>query len=199
MSKNWFGWVRRLARRPGSSRAHDTALVSAACMIECRDRLTLGRDVAIGPFSYIDASGGVVLGEGVHVASHVAIVTHSPHRARRLLGPGYAGWPVASQGARPGWIQGAVEIGAFTFVGPHSLIEAGTRIGRGSLVCAGSFVRGLYPEFVILEGRPARVVGDSRTADAKALRRYPELQVLYDAWAATPGGTEGDPELRADA
>jgi hypothetical protein len=29
-------------------------------------------------------------------------------------------------------------------------------------------------------------VGDSRQADERALARFPELQVLYDAWAAAP-------------
>jgi hypothetical protein len=53
------------------------------------------------------------------------------------------------------------------------------------LVCAGSFVRGEYPEFAILEGRPARIVGDSRRADERLLERYPELRPLYDAWAGS--------------
>ena len=53
-------------------------------------------------------------------------------------------------------------------------------------MCAGSFVRGKFPDFAILEGRPARVVGDSRRADERALVRHPELQVLYDAWAVAP-------------
>ena len=63
--------------------------------------------------------------------------------------------------------------------GPHSLIEANSRIGRGTLVCAGSFVRGEYPDFVVLEGRPARVVGDSRQADEGWLQRHPELRAHY--------------------
>ena len=95
-------------------------------------------------------------------------------------------WPTPLGSERPGWISGPIHIGAYSFVGPHSLIEANTRIGRGTLVCAGSFVRGTYPDFAILEGRPARVVGDSRRADERALARFPELQVLYDAWAAAP-------------
>jgi acetyltransferase-like isoleucine patch superfamily enzyme len=97
----------------------------------------------------------------------------------RLLGEGYANWP----GAKPGWVAGPVEIGPYSFIGPHSLVEANTRLGRGTLVCAGSVVRGEYPDFAILEGRPARIVGDSRDADEKLLAAHPELRVLYDAWA----------------
>jgi len=100
----------------------------------------------------------------------------------RLLRERYANWP----GERPGWIAGPVHIGDWSFIGPHSLIEANSRLGRGSIVCAGSFVRGDYPDFVVLEGRPARVVGDSRRADEKLLARHPELRAHYEAWAQPP-------------
>ena len=69
---------------------------------------------------------------------------------------------------------------------PHSLIEANTRLGRGTIVCAGSFVRGDFPDFAVLDGHPARVVGDSRRADEKWLARHPELRAHYDAWAKPP-------------
>ena len=160
--------------------------ISSASVIEHEDRLTLGDNVFIGAFNFIEASAGITIEEGVQVTSHSAIVTHSSHRSQRLLGPAYTTWPTPLGSDRPGWISGPIHIGAYSFVGPHSLIEANTRIGRGTLVCAGSFVRGTYPDFAILEGRPARVVGDSRHADERALVRFPELQVLYDAWARAP-------------
>jgi len=153
--------------------------ISPATCIDGEDRLVLGDHVYVGPFNWIEASGGVTLEEGVQVTSHVSIVTHSSHRTMRLLGREYVRW----QGERPGWIGGPVHIGAYSFIGPHSLIEANTRLGRGTLVCAGSFVRGDYPDFVVLEGRPARVVGDSRRADEALLARRPELRAFYDAWA----------------
>ena len=157
--------------------------ISPAACIEHDDRLVLGDHVYIGPFNFLEASGGIRLGDGVQITSHCSIVTHSSHRAMRLLGEGFVNWPVDKLGERPGWIAGPVEIGPWSFIGPHSLIEAGTRLGRGTLVCAGSFVRGDFPAFVILEGRPARVVGDSRRADERLLARHPELRTLYDAWA----------------
>jgi acetyltransferase-like isoleucine patch superfamily enzyme len=153
-------------------------------MIDHEDRLVLGDHVYIGPFNLIEASGGIVIGEGVQITSHCALVTHSSHRAQRVLGAAYATWPADSP--RPGWIAGPIHIGAWSFIGPHCLLEANTRLGRGTLVCAGSFVRGDYPEFAILEGRPARIVGDSRVADEKVLREFPELRALYEAWAVAP-------------
>ena len=160
--------------------------ISPSTCIEHEDRLVLGDHVYIGHFNLIEASAGVVIDEGVQITNHVSIVTHSSHRAQRLLGQGFVHWP-ADQGVRPGWIAGAVEIGAWSFIGPHALIEAGSRLGRGTIVCAGSHVRGTFTDFAVLEGQPARVVGDSRRADERLLARHPELRPLYDAWAAAPG------------
>ena len=184
-------WLRRWVWQPVFGEASNGALlkntrISGATIIEHEDKLVLGDNVFIGHFNFIEASGGITIGEGAQITSHCAIVTHSSHRSQRLLGPAYTTWPLTPATQRPGWIAGPVTIGPYSFVGPHSLIEANTRIGRGTLVCAGSFVRGEYPDFAILEGRPARVVGDSRRADERALDRYPELRVLYDAWAAAP-------------
>jgi acetyltransferase-like isoleucine patch superfamily enzyme len=184
-------WLRRWIWQPvfgeeQGGRLLPNTRISSASVIEHEDKLTLGDNVFIGAFNFIEASGGVTIEEGVQITSHNAIVTHSSHRSQRLLGPAYTTWPVEPGDARPGWIAGPVHIGAYSFVGPHCLIEANTRIGRGSLVCAGSFVRGEYPDFAILEGRPARVVGDSRRADERALVRFPELRVLYDSWAVAP-------------
>ena len=184
-------WLRRWIWQPvfgeeQRGRLLPNTRISSASVIEHEDKLVLGDNVFIGAFNFIEASGGITIEEGVQITSHSAIVTHSSHRSQRLLGPGYVTWPVPPGGERPGWIAGPIRIGAYSFVGPHSLIEANTRLGRGTLVCAGSFVRGTYPDFAILEGRPARIVGDSRHADERALVRFPELQVLYDAWAAAP-------------
>ncbi len=166
-------------RSQGRRLAH-TRISPASC-IEHEDRLALGDHVYIGPFNFIEASGGITIGDGVQITSHCSLVTHASHRAQRLLGEGYVNWPAATP--RPGWIAGPIVIGPYSFIGPHSLIEANTTLGRGTLVCAGSFVRGEYPDFAILEGRPARIVGDTRRADARLLAQYPALRPLYEAWA----------------
>ena len=184
-------WLRRWIWQPvfgeqQGSRLLPNTRISSASVIEHEDKLTLGDNVFIGAFNFIEASGGITIEEGVQITSHSAIVTHSSHRSQRVLGPAYVTWPTPLGSERPGWIAGPIHIGAYSFIGPHSLIEANTRIGRGTLVCAGSFVRGTYPDFAILEGRPARVVGDSRRADERLLEKFPELRVLYDAWAQAP-------------
>ena len=188
----WRVWVNRLRRHiarlllfrmlfgeTSMGRQLPHTRISAASCIEHEERLQLGDHVYIGPFNLIEASGGITLEEGVQITSHVCITTHSSHRAMRLLGRAYADW----RGERPGWVAGPVHIGAYSFIGPHVLIEAGTRLGRGTLVRAGSVVRGEFPDFAVLDGRPAQVVGDARERDERLLQRHPELRAHYDAWA----------------
>ncbi len=171
----------------------NTRIAPGTC-IEFEDRLQLSDHVYIGPFNFIEASGGITVGEGVQITHHVSIVTHSSHRAQRLLGRAYGAWP----GDKPGWVAGPVDIGPYCFIGPHSLIEAGSRLGRGCIVRAGSVLRGDYPAFAVIAGNPAVVVGDSREGDARWLASRPELREHYQAWAGSAvdvssvGQHEGD-------
>ena len=167
----------------GALLAH-TRIAPSTC-IEGESGLQLADHVFIGQFNFIDASGGVRIDEGVQITNFVSIVSHSSHRAIRLLGRSY----VNHQGASPpGYVRAPVTIGAYSFVGPHSLIEPGSRIGKGVVVCSHSAVRGEVPDFAIVAGQPAQVVGDVRKGDADLLRQYPELSTHYQAWAdALPG------------
>jgi acetyltransferase-like isoleucine patch superfamily enzyme len=155
--------------------------ISPSSCIEHEENLRLADHVYIGPFNFIEAGAGITLHEGVQITSHVAIVTHSSHRALRLMGREYA---VRRGGERPGWVAGPVEIGAYSFIGPHALIEAGSTLGRGTLVRAGSVVRGKFPDFAVLAGNPAVVVGDTRQADEALLQAHPVWRAHRDAWAA---------------
>jgi len=155
-----------------------TRIAPSTC-IEGERQLRLADHVFIGQFNFLDAHGGLTIGEGVQITNFVSIVTHSSHRSLRLLGRGYA----SHHGPAPGYVKGPIVIGPYSFIGPHSLIEANTRIGRGVVVCAYAQVRGEVPDFAIVAGQPARVIGDVRHGDAKLLAQYPWLAAHYQAWA----------------
>lgn len=193
MLRAWFNrWRRRLVHallhrvvfgEVSQGRALPNTRMAPSTCIEHESNLQLADHVYIGPFCFIEASGGVTIGEGVQVTHHVSIVTHSSHRAQRLLGRSY----VDAVDPKPGWIAGPVEIGPYCFIGPHSLLEAGTTLGRGCIVRAGSVVRGEFAEFSVIAGNPAVLVGDSRDGDRRWLEAHPELQADYDAWAGGRG------------
>jgi acetyltransferase-like isoleucine patch superfamily enzyme len=182
-------WRRRLAHglhyrivfgESSQGRELPNTRISPSTCIECEDRLVLGDHIFIGHFNFLEASGGLTIEEGVQITSHCSLVTHSSHRSQRLLGRHFV---EPHPGARPGWVGGPIRIGAYSFIGPHSVIEANTRLGKGTLVRAGSVVRGDFPDFAVLEGSPARVVGDTRQADERLLRRHPELREVRAEWA----------------
>ncbi len=185
----WFNrWRRRwvsawLHRRFFGEASGGTPLphtrISPSSFIEHEERLQLADHVYIGPFNWLDASGGLRLDEGVQITSHVSIVTHSSHRSIRLMGRLYA----TDEPERPGWVSAPVHIGAYCFIGPHVLIEAGTVLGRGCIVRAGSVVRGQFPEHAVIDGRPAVVVGDAREGDAPWLASQPRWRAPHEAWA----------------
>jgi len=159
--------------------------IGSTTYVECRPRLELGDHVFIGHYNMIDASGGLRIGEGTQITSHVCVLTHSSHVSLRLYGDHYYGQPDPV-----GYVHGSTEIGACCFIGPHSVVAPGSRIGKGVLVRAHSYVRGEVPDFAIVQGQPARVVGDTRDIDAAWLAKYPELAKHYRRWA---GALPGDP------
>ena len=165
--------------REGRTLAH-TRIAPSTC-IEGAQGLQLSDHVFIGQFNFLDATAGLHIGEGVQITNFVSIVTHSSHRSIRLLGRSYAG----HAGPKPGYISAPVSIGPYSFIGPHSLIEAGTRIGKGVVVCAYAQVRGEVPDFAIMAGAPARAIGDVRESDERLLAQHPELREHYEAWAHT--------------
>ena len=171
-----FGEMQRGQPLPGTR-------ISPSTCIEHEDRLTLGDDVFIGHFNFIEASSGVCIGSSTQVTNFISIVSHSTHRSVRVAAR-LSGVPAAApDGSQPSDIRAPIAIGTHCFIGPHSLIEAGTVLGKGCLVTAGSRVRGQFGDFAVLAGNPARVVGDTRQQDAAWLQQHPDYRAAYERWA----------------
>ncbi|MFN5637701.1 MAG: acyltransferase [Flavobacteriales bacterium] len=152
--------------------------ISSHTFIDHPNRLNLGKQVYIGHFNVLEASQGLSIGDGVQITTHCVITTHSSHLSLRLYGPDYKGDTMV------GYVKGPVHVGKYTFVGPHSTLMPGTTIGKGCLVQAYSYVKGNFPDFSILGGNPAKIIGDTRQLDQKYLEEHPELKPTYEAWTA---------------
>jgi acetyltransferase-like isoleucine patch superfamily enzyme len=168
----------RYGVRSGDGTWRPHSRIGTHCVIESPEQLRLGDHVFIGQFNFIDASGGLAIGDGVQITNQVSVLTHSTHRAVRIEREAFWGHP-----APAGMQRSATSIGEWSFIGPHCTIAPGTRIGRGVLVRAYSYVRGEVPDFAIVQGQPARIVGDVRNDDRAWLAGQPTvLRERYEAW-----------------
>ena len=190
-----FGEVSQ-GRQAGQALPHTR--ISPSTCIEHEERLTLGDDVFIGHFNFIEASSGVAIGCGTQVTNFISIVSHSTHRSVRVAAR-LSGLPApAADGSQPSDIRAPIAIGAHCFIGPHSVIEAGSTLGKDCLVTAGSRVRGNFGDFAVISGNPAQAVGDTRQADARWLAAHPQYLPAYESWAGQlPKGFAG--AARVDA
>ena len=152
--------------------------ISNTAFIQDRSRLILGDHVFIGHYNFIESSHGIRIGAGCQITNYISILTHSSHHSIR-----YYGNHAAGKGVLKGYHTGSVEIGPFTFVGPHCTILPGSTVGKGCIVAAYSMLRGNYPDFSIIEGNPAVVTGDTRRKDEVFLKAHPELLPWYEEWA----------------
>lgn len=164
--------------KDGKGKCLSNTRVSNTTHLGSFESLILGDNVFIGHYNMIDASNGINIGEGCQLTNYISVLTHSSHIAIRLYGKEYT-----QQKELKAYFSDSVEIGKYTFVGPHSVIMPGARIGKGSLISAYSYVKGEFEDFAVIAGNPAKKVGDTRDIDQKYLEQYPELKPFYQAWA----------------
>ncbi|NSW45467.1 MAG: acyltransferase [Bacteroidales bacterium] len=153
--------------------------ISNTTYIHAKEHLVLADHVFIGHYNFIEASNGIVIEEGCQITNFVSITSHSSHISIRLYGDEYSNYSDLK-----GYIKGPVYIGKYSYIGPHSVIMPHTKIGKGSIVAAYSYVKGEFPDFSIIAGNPAKVVGDTRQLDENYLKENPNLRTFYNKWAS---------------
>ncbi len=161
-------------RVKGKFRKHTR--ISSSAIRSPHSRIDIADHVWVGHYCLLDGLGGITLGEGVHIASHSTVYSHSSHNALRLLGQKYIEVPAEK---RPGYIIKKVTIGDYTFIGTSCVILPGVTIGKGCIIGAGSMVNKDIPDFSVAAGNPAVVMGDTRTIDEKLLAEYKCHETYY--------------------
>jgi acetyltransferase-like isoleucine patch superfamily enzyme len=131
--------------------------------ISNKENVQIGENVFIGHFNYIDGFKKVRIGEGCQITNYVSILTHSSHNSIRF------------SGNHTSLLSGEIEIGAFTYVGAHSVIMPGSKLGKGCIVSAFSYVSGEFPDHSILRGQPAKIIGSTKEIDLEFIEKFPEM------------------------
>lgn len=91
----------------------------------------------------------ISIGKATTISEDVLLLTHdySISKGLKLLDPNLNG-----RFLRP------IRIGANSFIGIRSIILPGTTIGDNVIVGAGSVVKGVFPDNVVIAGNPAKVL-----------------------------------------
>ena len=121
----------------------------------------VGRNTWIGPFTLLDGSGGLTIGDGCSISSGVQIYSHDTVR-----------WAVSAGTADPE--RGPVEIGDFTYVGSQTVVGRGVTIGERAVIGACSFVNRDIPAYTVAVGVPCRPIGTVKIGKDGAVElQYP--------------------------
>lgn len=155
--------------------------ISNTTFINAAQNLNLGNHIFIGHYNFIEASNGLNIEEGCQITNYVSITTHSSHVSIRLYGDEYSNFKELT-----GYVKGPIHIGKYSYIGPHSLIMPNTKIGKGCIIAAYTYVKGDFPDFSIIAGNPAKIVGDTRKLDEPFLQEHPHLRNFYNKWVNQP-------------
>ncbi len=111
--------------------------------------IEIGRETIVGERAFLDGRAPLKIGSFVDIASEVMIY-NSEHD---INDESFAA------------VLGAVEIGDYVFIGPRAIILPGVKIGKGAVIGAGAVVTKDVPEFAIVGGVPAQVIGERKLKD----------------------------------
>lgn len=105
----------------------------------------IGTGVYIGGFTEINAKGSkIIIGDNCDIASFVSINCADSH--------------ALTLGYKSGIDRKEIVIGSKVFIGSHSVIKGGAKIGDRSVIAAGSVVDGVeVPAYSLVFGNPMTV------------------------------------------
>ena len=105
----------------------------------------VGQNTWIGPFTILDGSGGLEIGDNCSISASVQIYSHDTVR-----------W--ATSGGVEKIEYGSVKIGSNCYVGPNVVISKGITIGNQCVIGANSFVNRDIPDNLRAWGNPAKLI-----------------------------------------
>lgn len=112
----------------------------------------VAKNTWIGPFTILDGSGGLEIGNNCSIASGAQIYSHET-----------VFW--ALSGGKMEYTRAKTIIGDFCYIGPYTIISKGVKIGNHCLVVANSLVNIDLDNYSIAAGSPCKIIGRVKIND----------------------------------
>ena len=104
-----------------------------------------GNNTWIGPFTILDGTGGLTIGNNCSISASVQIYTHDS-----------VAWAIS--GGKEKYEYATTSIGNNCYIGPACVIAMGVHLEDGIVVGANSFVKNSFPAGSKIGGTPARLL-----------------------------------------
>jgi len=105
----------------------------------------VGKNTWIGPFTILDGSGGLSIGDNCSISAGVQIYSHDSVK-----------WAVS--GGKEKYEYASVQIGNNCYIGPNVIIAKGIVLGDKCIIGANSFVNTSFSSCSRIAGNPARII-----------------------------------------
>jgi len=119
----------------------------------------IGKNTWVGPFTILDGTGGLKIGDYCSISAGVQIYTHDTVK-----------W--ALSGGKCEYEYAPVEIGNYCFIGAGTIILKGVKIGNHCVVAAHSLVNRNFEDYSIIAGVPAKKIGEVEIMEGKVELKY---------------------------
>jgi acetyltransferase-like isoleucine patch superfamily enzyme len=149
---------------------------------------TIGDDTRIGPF--VEIQSGSRIGARCKISSHSFICDGVTIEDEVFIGHGvmftnglfpHATNEDGSLQKDGDWELTPTRVEKGASIGSNATIVAGITIGRGALVAAGAVVTRSVPDYAVVAGNPARVLGDVRERESRRTAAKPQTSHHHPA------------------